>query len=96
MANQQLDILEIFLKKGYLKQNVVISDIVIDSPKKYQHLYKSSKGSYSDFENGWCFFYTVVSNDASKVKGILHKVNKGVPFITEEIERAQNKYKSLK
>jgi hypothetical protein len=85
--------LDLMVKKyGYLAKNITVSDVVITSTKQYHELYKSSNGSLSDFENGWCLFYDQrFTNDKSKLKGTLHKVNKGVPFITEVMQQASEK-----
>lgn len=85
MKKEEDDLLQMFIKMGYLKENIIISDVVIDSTEKYQELYKRSKGSYSDFEKGWCFFYANHSGKPDQVKGTLHKVRKGVKFETREM-----------
>ena len=70
------------LKQGYLKENITQSDVVIDSFEKYKELFKKSKGSYSEIQNGWCFFYTTGCANIKTTKGILHSVKSGLKNFT--------------
>jgi hypothetical protein len=90
---QDNNLLDMVVKKyGYRPENITFSDVPIKSTEHYQELYKSSKGSQSDFEKGWCLFYT----DGYQRVGTLHRVNKGVVFMTLAMQIAVEKYTTKK